>query len=621
MPRPEKYRLIDLAREIKNPVLRGLWRAVAPPAEHFLGITALNASYRRLLRRLEVGDDFFSAAMRVLGLSYAVEEEDLARIPKTGPLFVVANHAFGGADGILLSALLSRARPDFKLLANSLLCHMEGIGPWMFPVNPFGGAKATRENLRAMRSAVAHLQGGGCLATFPSGEVSSFHWADKHVSDPAWNPHIARMVRQSRASVLPVFFHGRNSLLFQSIGAVSARARTALLVRELANKRGELLRLRIGNPIPFSKLEGFDTDEAMIEFLRLGTYALHDMSGESVPSARLILPRKQPPERVHEPLIAPVPSALVSAEIGTLPPEAKIADNGTFAVYTFHGDELPHTLREIGRLREITFRAVSEGTGKSCDLDEFDKYYEHLVLYDTAAGVVAGAYRLGRTDDILERFGKRGLYTSTLFHFRSGFFMKLNPAIELGRSFIRPEYQRRPACLPMLWRGITGYIARHPRYDKLFGPVSINPQYNAFSRKLILEFLKKNNIATDLASLVRAKNPPRRINLRGADLATLLETNFDVDDLSALVSGIETDSKPVPVLLKHYLRLNGQMIAFNIDPDFGECLDGLIVVDVLNVEPKLLKAYMGPEGARNFLAFHGRKLPAESDGTDDKKPA
>ena len=606
--------LIDFARAITNPFLRTLWKFVAPPLEDFLGVTTLNRCYYLLQRRTETGEDFFTAAMHVLGLTYAVEEEDLERIPQNGPLFVVSNHPFGAADGIILAALLSRARADFRLLANSLLCHMEGIRPWMFPVNPFGGSNARRENLHAMHNALHHLQHGGCLATFPSGEVSSFRWEDRHVADPPWNAHIARMVRQARATVLPVYFHGKNSTLFQCAGLMHPRARTLLLMRELVKKRGQLIRLRIGNPLAPAKLEGFESDQAMIEFLRLGTYALHDDNHDdntTTPHAaptRIILPRRTPQQRIQSPIIPAISPKLIHAEVDSLPPSAKLAENGTFTVYVFHGSDLPHTLREIGRLREATFRAVSEGTGKSCDLDEFDNHYEHLLLYDTTAQAIAGAYRLGRTDAILESRGKQGLYTSTLFHFRSGFFMKLNPAIELGRSFIRPEYQRRPSCLPLLWRGICSYLARYPRYGKLFGPVSINPEYNAFSRRLILEFLKKNTVASDLASYVRAKNPPRRINLRGADLAKLLEANFDVDDLSAMVSGLESDNKPVPVLLKHYLRLNGQMIAFNIDPAFGECLDGLIVVDVLKADPKLLKAYMGEEGLKNYFHFHGQKL-------------
>ena len=634
-------RLIDLSRDIKiaNPLLRGAWRLLSRPLEHILAFTKFNACHRDVARLTDSGEDFFSATMRVLKFTYSVPDADLARIPRTGPLFIVSNHPTGGAEGILIGAMLRQARPDFRLLANSLLARMEGIRPWLFPVNPFGGAQAARENRGAMRAALQHLKGGGCLSTFPSGEVAHFLRNDDGswgITDPAWKPHIARMVRATGATVLPVFIHGRNSLLFQCLGLASARARTALLVREFVKARGRHFRLRIGNPIPFAKLKNFASDEAMTEFLRLGTYALHDdahtepddpaltlkrvLSGRSPPNSLLrpFLPagerargqeqEQRQLEQSQEPLIDPVPPVLVQTEIEMLPPEARLAGNDTFSVCLFHGEQLPHTLREIGRLRELTFRAVGEGTGKSCDLDAFDKHYDHLVLYDAKSRLIAGAYRLGRTDEILEKSGKRGLYTSTLFHFHPGFFMKLNPAIELGRSFIRAEYQRHPAGMFMLWRGITAYILRHPHCTKLFGPVSINPKYHAFSRRLILEFLKKNSIAADLSEHVSARNPPRSINLRGVDLVRLLEASFDMDDLSTLVSGLETDGKSLPILLKHYMKLNGRLISFNVDADFGKCLDGLIVVDVLKIPPRTLKNYMGAEEAARYLRLHSETV-------------
>jgi len=639
MNAPEPARLIDISREIKiaNPLLRGVWRVVSRPLASLLGFTAFNECYREVARLEKTGEDFFPAASRALRLSYSVSDADMARIPRTGPLFVVSNHPTGGAEGILLAAMLRQARPDFRLLANSLLARMEGIRPWLFQVNPFGGGQAARDNRGAMRAALQHLRAGGCLLTFPSGEVAHFlrnedgSWG---ITDPAWKTHTARMVRATGATVLPVFIHGRNSLLFQCLGLVSARARTALLVRALMDARGKQFRLRIGNPIPFAKLKNFASDEAMTEFLRLGAYALHDdaqtepedpaltlkrvLSGRSPPNSLLrpFLPaserargqeqEQQQLEQAQEPVIAAVPPVLVQTELEMLPPDARLAGNDTFCVYLFHGEQLPHTLREIGRLREITFRAVGEGTGKNCDLDQFDKHYDHLVLYDTKARLIAGAYRLGRTDVILEKSGKRGLYTSTLFHFYPGFFMKLNPAIELGRSFVRAEYQRHPAGMFMLWRGITAYILRHPHCTKLFGPVSINPKYHAFSRRLILEFLKKNSIAADLSEHVSARNPPRSINLRGVDLVRLLEASFDMDDLSAMVSGLESDGKPLPILLKHYMKLNGQLISFNVDADFGKCLDGLIVVDVLKIPPRTLKSYMGAAEADRYLRHHNQ---------------
>ena len=604
-PKGPETRLIDIPREISNPLLRTTWHLVKRPVESILGIPRLNEGYERLLQRNGNEEDFFSAVLRVHEMNYSLSGTPLEDIPRTGPLFVVSNHPFGGVDGVILGAILQKIRPDFKLIANALLCRIEGILPWLFPVNPFGGKKAACENRNAMRAALRHLEEGGCLATFPSGEVSHFHWRGAHVVDPAWKPHIARMVRKAGATVLPVFIHGKNSMLFQCLGALSARARTALLLREMADARGKQFHVHIGNPIPFAKLKGFKTDEAMTEFLRMGTYALQN--GVKAPPPKPLIPRRIPAAPVQEPIIAPVPPERIRAEIESLPEYARLAGNDTFSVHLFHGETLPHTLRELGRLRETTFRAVSEGTGKSCDLDAFDAYYDHLVLYDHKEGQIVGAYRLGCTDNILEKFGQSGLYTSTLFRFQPAFFDRLNSAIELGRSFIRAEYQNHLACLPLLWRGIAGYMIRHPQCVKLFGPVSINPKYHAFSRRLMVEFLIKNSIAADLAPLVRARRPPRRIDLCGVDIARLLEANFDMENLSAVVSGLEQDNKSVPVLLKHYLKLNGQLISFNVDASFGECLDGLIVVDIFKIPRRTLNAYMGVETAEQYLRHHAQE--------------
>ncbi len=601
----EKFRLIDLRGGIKAPLARGAYGLVSSPLERLLGVRALNAAYRRFL-----GDsgreDFFATCLRHLNIEYAVSPEDLEKIPKEGPLFVVANHPFGCVDGMIMGAILAARRRDFKLLANSLLGRAENLRPWLLPVNPFGGAKAARENVRSMKEALRHLESGGCLATFPAGEVSSFRFGQGEVCDPKWSPHVGRLIRQSKATVLPLYFEGRNSALFQSAGLLASRARTALLVRELLNKRDSSVRLRVGNPIPFRKLEEFGDDEALTEFLRLNTYLL---ARKSAPApASQAAPK---PQREQEALIAPVSPELLRAELEKLPAEALLADSGTMRAYLFHGESCPHTLREIGRLREATFRAVSEGTGKACDLDEYDAWYEHLLLWDTKEQAVAGAYRMGRTDHILEAHGKRGLYTSTLFHFRKGFFMKLNPALEMGRSFIRQEYQRKPQCMPLLWRAIMRFCARNPQYKSLYGPVSINPEYSKASRDIILAYLRNSRIADELAGLVRAKNPPRRLSLNAAELESLLRSVGDIDQVSTLVSELEHDKKPVPVLLKHYLKLNGRMISFNIDPDFGSCLDGLVLVDFTKADPKWVRNMMGDEGFRRFCLHHRLDLPAD----------
>jgi putative hemolysin len=521
----------------------------------------------------------------------------LARIPRSGPLVVVANHPHGLADGLVAMDFLLRARPDALVVGNRWLRQIPGIRPWLIEVNPFSPDAADPGNVAGTRRILAHLRAGGCILTFPAGEVSSLRLKSRRVDDPVWSPQVVRMARKVGASILPLRIEGRNSGLFQSLGLVHPKVRTMLLLREFLYHRGKVIRLRTANPVTPSQLADHPEDEEATSFLRLRCELLSSRSEREKATAAK-------PTAPQSPIIAPVNPLLLRAELQSLPEEDLLLTSGDFKVYRFLGKDLPHTLREIGRLRETTFRSVSEGTGLDCDLDAFDAWYDQIVLWDDKASAIVGGYRLGPTDRILPLQGKHGLYTSTLFEFKGDFFRRMDPALEMGRSFIRQEYQRKPTSLPLLWRGIGRYVVRFPKYHLLFGPVSINPEYGQASKELILSYLKNNRSADDLLPLVRAKNPPRSMSLHDADLDVLQRCAFDLEHVSSLVSDLEPDAKAVPVLLKHYLKLNGRLIAFNVDEGFGGCLDGLIVVDLTQTDHKLLAAYMGEEGARQFLEYH-----------------
>ncbi|HVY06555.1 MAG TPA: GNAT family N-acyltransferase [Burkholderiales bacterium] len=297
-----------------------------------------------------------------------------------------------------------------------------------------------------------------------------------------------------------------------------------------------------------------------------------------------------------------VPETLLKAEIEALPADQRLVSAGQFSVHYARAEQFPWCLQEIGRLRELTFRAVGEGTGKSSDVDLFDSYYLHLFVWDSSADAIVGAYRLGLADEIVERYGKRGLYTHSLFKYADKVLEAMNPAIELGRSFVRAEYQRGFAPLMLLWRGIGEFIVRHPQYATLFGAVSISNEYTPASRRLIVDFLSANNIEAALARHVKPRRP-----FRSGD-ATYDQAEFDaltdIEDVSRLVKQIERDSKGVPILLKQYLKLGGRLLAFNADQDFNDALDGLIMVDLRASEPRVLARYLGEDGAAAFFSHH-----------------
>jgi putative hemolysin len=299
-------------------------------------------------------------------------------------------------------------------------------------------------------------------------------------------------------------------------------------------------------------------------------------------------------------IVNEVPRAALKAEIDTLPSNQRLVDGGVFQVYWARANQAPRILDEIGRLRELTFRAAGEGTGKSVDIDAFDAYYLHLFVWDSRACAIAAAYRLGLVDEISEIHGERGLYTHSLFRYRAGMLETLNPAIELGRSFVRAEYQRHFAPMMLLWCGIGHFIERTPRYAVLFGAVSISSSYSSASRQLIVDFLSAYGADSHLRNQVRPRRPFRGTGTPTAEGGTPATVN----ELSRMIARIEPDQKGVPVLLRQYLRLGGRILSFNVDRQFGSVLDGLIMVDLRQVEPKVLARYMGKPGMVAFRAYH-----------------
>lgn len=305
-----------------------------------------------------------------------------------------------------------------------------------------------------------------------------------------------------------------------------------------------------------------------------------------------------------QPIAPAIPRTLLKAEIEALPAEQLLVTSANFSVQYARAAQIPWCLQEIGRLREISFRAAGEGTGGASDIDLYDAYYLHLFVWDAQAEMIVGAYRMGLADEILEGYGRQGLYTHSLFKYGSRLLEILNPAMELGRSFVRIEYQRRFSSLMLLWRGIARFILRSPQYAVLFGPVSISSNYAALSRELMVEFLSANSVDAGLARHVKPRRPFRREGPSvwgDADFADVK----DIGDLSRLVSHIESDSKGIPILLKQYLKLGGRLLGFSTDEQFSNALDGLVMVDLRTSDPRVLACYMGEEGVAAFLAYHG----------------
>jgi putative hemolysin len=441
------------------------------------------------------------------------------------------------------------------------------------------------------------------LLVFPAGEVSHLRLPSLEVADPVWSSTIGRIIRHAKVPVLPVFFRGHNGPWFQAAGLIHPRLRTALLARQLMGVRGRSIPVDIGRVIPFRWLQRYASDAELVAYLRWRTYLLgHPARRENRRFKAPAIAAFQKPR----PLAAPQSPEACRREIERLPAEQLLAQSGGQSVWQATAEQIPHVLREIGRLRELSFRAANEGTGKSFDLDRFDAHYLHLFIWNAEAAEIAGAYRVGATDRILERHGRQGLYSSTLFDSRMEFFRRLGPALELGRSFVRPAYQRSYSPLLLLWKGIGRYIARHPHYRMLFGPVSISRDYSDLSRRLIATTLLQHSQAKDLALMVKPKHPAnlRPVRVHGCGSNQRQACFQDFKEMCSVIADVEFKQRDVPVLLRHYLNLGGQILAFNIDRNFGRVMDGLIVVDLTQTDCKTLQRYLGAEGAAAFQSYH-----------------
>jgi putative hemolysin len=531
-----------------------------------------------------------AALLKELSVTCRVSDSDLDQIPAGGPLIVIANHPFGLLEGAILATLLNRVRNDVRFLANRILEAIPEIREMLIPVDTDGNAAA---NTTGPRRCLNHLTQGGCLVMFPAGRVSHFQPRARRVVDSDWSTSVARMVSAlarhgAQAQVVPIFIEGSNSLLFQAAGMIDPDLRTAMLVRELLNKRNRSVCVRIGSPIPARRLLALESPAAQTEYLRWRTYVLASRK-EFKPLTALPLKRRR--SQGYAEIDAPVDSCLMQAEIDALGADALLSRTGAFGVYIAPASSISMTLREIGRLREMTFRLAGEGTGNASDLDSFDRDYLHLFLWDSSKRQIAGAYRLAPTDKVTR------LYTSTLFRYDDRFLNRIGPAIELGRSFIRAGYQKSFAPLLALWKGIGVWVARHPQYKTLFGPVSISNRYQAASRELMVAFLERRSPLSELASMVLSRNGPRQSK------ALLPTIDVEMDDISEVVSDLEPGRNGIPVLLRQYLKLGGQLLGFNVDPNFSDVVDGLILVDLTRTDPSLLDRYLGKQSAAEFLNY------------------
>ncbi|SHE37667.1 Putative hemolysin [Marinomonas polaris DSM 16579] len=546
--------------------------------------------------------EFMRYTLEALDIDYSIAKGSVENIPQKGPVVIVANHPLGAIEGVVLADLVGRVRSDVKVLANELLKRLPEISDLFIGVDVFGGKSAQRTNGKAIRDAHRHLADGGVLIVFPAGEVSTYPKKSKDQSaeksrekqtlaDIEWSQSVANFLKRSEATTVPIFINGQNSALFYQVGRIHPLLRTAMLGRELLNKKSSVIEISIGSAMPFSEVSQFESNQDLVSYLRLNTYLMSPQHAQ---------------ERVFQhgstdlPIIAPVDQDLLEEEIASLPGEMLLLQQGEFSVYCAPTQSIPLLMQEIGRIREENFRAVGEGSGLACDVDEYDLYYHQLFVWHHGNKEVVGAYRMGLVDKLIEAHGLKGLYSRSLFNYDQAFIDSLDHSIEMGRSVVAAKYQKNLNSLLLLWKGIATFAYRNPKYTHLFGPVSISNDYSHTARQLIAATLSIHYYDKEKASLVMPSTPLRN---SGSVFwqPNLLSSLASVTLLSKVLSRME-QGKGLPVLIRQYLKMNGKLVCFNVDPAFHYSLDGLIVVNLKDVPLSILAKYMGQDEAKIYLS-------------------
>ncbi|GGB24972.1 MULTISPECIES: lysophospholipid acyltransferase family protein [Mucilaginibacter] len=530
------------------------------------------------------GPDFVDAILEGCGIDVEFDERELRNIPKDGAFIAIANHPYGGIEGMVLLKILCMARPDSKLMANFLLKKIPNLADYFIAVNPFENVEHS-SSISGLKNTLELLNQGTPIGIFPAGEVSTFKVEQKQVTDRMWHPVVGKIIAKAKVPVVPIYFHGNNGLLFNFLSLLHPTLRTAKLPSELFNKHGHTIKLRIGKPINVTDIPDYTNSAKLLNFLRARTYALGTGLEEE---KKIFNPRNLfKIKREAEEVSPEIDSAILEKEIEPLRETYKVWTEKNYEVFIVPTSTIPNVIREIGRLREITFREVGEGTNKAIDLDEYDIYYHHLFIWDFEAKRIVGAYRIGLGDEIFYSVGKKGFYVNELFKLKTQFIPVLRRSLELGRSWIRKEYQTKPLPLFLLWKGILKFLIDNPRYRYLIGPVSISNSFSKFSKSLIVDYINRNHFDHEMAQYVKPRKK-FKVDFAKIDTDLLMAGEDSFKGLDNLISEVETRNMKVPVLLRQYIALNAKIISFNIDPKFADCLDGFLVLDLEKVPQDIL---------------------------------
>ncbi|MBZ4035620.1 lysophospholipid acyltransferase family protein [Flavobacterium sp. 17A] len=551
-----------------------------------LKISTLNKIYDRNKHLEDLA--FLNGILDEMEIKFEIPEEDLKRLPKDGAYITISNHPLGGIDGILLLKLMLEREPNFKIIANFLLHRIVPMKKYIMPVNPFENHKDAKSSVIGIKETLRHLSDGKPLGIFPAGEVSTYK-DGKLVVDKPWEEGALKLIRKAKVPVVPIYFHAKNSKLFYWLSKIDDTLRTAKLPSELLTQKDRVIKVRIGKPISVNEQNEIESFEEYSEFLRKKTYMLanpFEKDTKLIDTATASLKITKAPKKIAT---AANESKLIDEVQALRNSDSRFLQSKNYEVFFASAKEIPNILHEIGRLREITFREVGEGTNESIDLDEYDQYYHHMFLWDDETKKIAGAYRMGLGSEIYPKYGIEGFYLTDLFRFEPELHDMMHKSIEMGRAFIVKEYQQKPMPLFLLWKGIIHTTLRHPEHKYLVGGVSISNQFSDFSKSLMIEFMKSNYYDPYIAQYIHPKKA-YKVKLKDADKDFIFdEAESDLNKFDKIIDELEPGNLRLPVLIKKYIKQNARVVAFNVDPLFNNAIDGLMYIRIADIPESTMK--------------------------------
>lgn len=517
------------------------------------------------------GFDFVDAVLDYFDFDYTVSSNDLQNIPSTGKVIIIANHPLGGLDALCLLKLVGQIRKDVKILTNDFLVGFEALHSLMIPLDNF----KDRQSKESIKKIYEALKNEEAIIIFPAGEVSRA--TPKGVKDPAWNKGFLNFAKNSNSAILPIFLDAKNSKTFYTISLINKTFSTLLLSNEMFNKKSKNINIKIGQIIPSENItpKGLNKD-FLVNLYKKHLYALKK--------------GKKSFFQTQSAIAHPVSKIDLYNELKKSPLLGQTNDGKKIYLYDYVEDSI--VLKELGRLREISFRKVGEGVNKKRDLDKYDVYYQHIILYDKNELEIVGAYRIGNSDMIFKEFGTKGFYSNTLFQFNDEFMFYLQNSIELGRSFVQPKYWGTRA-LDYLWYGIGAYVKANPNIKYMFGPVSISGAFPAIAKDMLVFYY--NYYYSSEKNLVEARTPfSYSSHIHDIkEFFTLEDKKRDFKSLKIALSNIGVN---VPTLYKQYSELTlddgVKFLDFNVDKNFGDCIDSFILVEIDKIKDSMKQRYM-----------------------------